>query len=396
LKILLFHPARAIEEKGPFRRILPIATYLRKRGHDVTLLMGSNKPSLKIRISRTDDLLKIYLPSTAFMYDKLGYVIRALLSPTFPLFRFDIIHSFWVGQPATALMTLTTRVLRQLSINRTGILVDWDDWYGRGGLGRVHGSLIEFFMTILEEKTLLFADAITVVSEALKHRAISVGVRRDKIHVLPVGANIDAIKPMDVFLARSLLGLDESKTILLYMGNYHGKCVIDMMKALLYVAKEHKNIHLLFVGKIDDYFKSLLKGIVKDAFQITFTGPQPYEKVPIYLGAADILLFPMDDTIFEKARFPTRLGDYLAAGKPIVASAVGEVKRVLEQEKAGLLANPNDVHSFAEKVSSLLNDKALQVILGKNARRAAVERYSWERIIDKLEAIYNGILSEIR
>jgi glycosyltransferase involved in cell wall biosynthesis len=293
-------------------------------------------------------------------------------------------------------MTLTTRVLRQLSINRTGILVDWDDWYGRGGLGRVHGSLIEFFMTILEEKTLLFADAITVVSEALKHRAISVGVRRDKIHVLPVGANIDAIKPMDVFLARSLLGLDESKTILLYMGNYHGKCVIDMMKALLYVAKEHKNIHLLFVGKIDDYFKSLLKGIVKDAFQITFTGPQPYEKVPIYLGAADILLFPMDDTIFEKARFPTRLGDYLAAGKPIVASAVGEVKRVLEQEKAGLLANPNDVHSFAEKVSSLLNDKALQVILGKNARRAAVERYSWERIIDKLEAIYNGILSEIR
>jgi glycosyltransferase involved in cell wall biosynthesis len=395
MKILLFHPARAIEEMGPFRRILPIATHLHRRGHDVTLLIG-NKSSLKIKTSRTDGFLKIYLPSTDLMYDRLGYMLRTLFSPIFPLLRFDIIHSFWVGQPATTLMTITARVLRRLCINRMGILVDWDDWYGKGGLAKVHGRLIESAMTILEEKTLLFADAVTVVSEALKHRAISVGVNQEKIHILPVGANIAHIKPMDVFLARSMLGLDESKTILLYIGNYHGKCVIDMVKALLYVAKENPNIHLLFVGKVDTHLQVLLKEIVRDTFQITFTGPQPYERIPLYLGAADILLFPMDDTIFERARFPTRLGDYLAAGKPIVAHAVGEVKRVIEKEKAGLLATPNDIHSFAKKISILLNDKSLQIALGKNARRAAEEKYSWERIVDKLQVIYNSILDEIR
>jgi glycosyltransferase involved in cell wall biosynthesis len=124
---------------------------------------------------------------------------------------------------------------------------------------------------------------------------------------------------------------------------------------------------------------------------VELLGYQPYEKLQYYLGAADAAILPMIDTIFDRARVPGRLCEYLASGRPIVSNAVGDVKDILEEHDCGLTSDPNNINAFAENIIRILNEEELQRRLGNNARKTAEEKYSWNRIAEDLNRLYRSV-----
>ena len=112
-----------------------------------------------------------------------------------------------------------------------------------------------------------------------------------------------------------------------------------------------------------------------------FTGPLPRDKVAEYLDASDILVsphIPMPDG----SRFfgsPTKLFEYMAMGKGIVASRLDQLAEVLVHDQTALLVTPGSVEELAEAILRLASDPSKRESLGAAARQAAVERHSWAR-----------------
>ena len=116
------------------------------------------------------------------------------------------------------------------------------------------------------------------------------------------------------------------------------------------------------------------------------------ESINEHLAACDILVSPHvpnpDGSEFFGS--PTKLFEYLAMGKGIVASNLAQIGEVLEHNKTALLVPPGDVDALALAIARLVEDATLRQCLGSEARRTAVERHTWrehtKRTIERLKA----------
>ena len=122
----------------------------------------------------------------------------------------------------------------------------------------------------------------------------------------------------------------------------------------------------------------------------TFTGIVSYQEIPQYLAACDILVSPHvpnpDGTPFFGS--PTKLFEYMAMGKGIVASNLAQIGEVLEHQKTAWLVKPGDVKDLADGILRLAQDKKLREELGKNARQKAIKNYTWEENVKRLIKVF--------
>jgi len=119
----------------------------------------------------------------------------------------------------------------------------------------------------------------------------------------------------------------------------------------------------------------------------------PSSRVPAYLDACDVLASPHVDLGGGVEFFgsPTKLFEYMASGKPIVASRLGQIGDVLADGESALLVGPGDVRELANALEVLLEDPVGAVTFGAAARRAAIERHTWRenaaRVIDRFRLV---------
>ena len=108
-----------------------------------------------------------------------------------------------------------------------------------------------------------------------------------------------------------------------------------------------------------------------------------------YLLASDICITPY---LEERQTSSGVLSLALAAGKAVVASCTGPGPEVIEDGVTGLLANPHDPNSIAEKVITLLKDADLRRKMGSAARKVAVERYSLDKLVERNLQYYRRLI----
>ena len=109
--------------------------------------------------------------------------------------------------------------------------------------------------------------------------------------------------------------------------------------------------------------------------------------VPRFLGQLDVAVLPSRAEGMSNA-----LLEYMAAGRPIVATAVGATAELIEQGVHGLLVPPGDDAALAAAIAHLLSDRALAARLGAAARRRATERFSRAAMVRRFEAFYGGLV----
>jgi glycosyltransferase involved in cell wall biosynthesis len=156
------------------------------------------------------------------------------------------------------------------------------------------------------------------------------------------------------------------------------------------VVKHSPETRLMLIGKLNSDVLNLADeyGITG---QVICTGYVPYERFPTYLGCADIFLLPFPNTLYNVGRWPSKVCDYMASGRPIVSNPTGDVKLLFEAHNIGLLADESE-EDFAAKINFLLSHPEISDVLGQNARQTAVNKYDWSILVNGLESFYINTL----
>lgn len=250
----------------------------------------------------------------------------------------------------------------------------------------------------IEKYNLETADLIVVVSETLKENLIKEGVPETKILVNPNGVEVDKFNAEHVFNQRKKLNLDPYFVFgfIGTFGKWHG--VLELANSINRFFENHPElkvkIRFLIIGdgKLFPEFETIItKGGYSE--QVICTGQVEQSQGPSLLLSCDSFLSPHiknpDGTKFFGS--PTKLFEYMACGKPIIASDLDQIGDILEHNKTAWLVEPGNIEELAEAMFSLYKDSDLQTKMGNNARAEVEKNYSWDahvsRILSKVKEI---------
>jgi glycosyltransferase involved in cell wall biosynthesis len=246
------------------------------------------------------------------------------------------------------------------------------------------------------------ADVVVVVSKPLRNILVSKGVNSEKILVNPNGVDPDIYSPSsDNSKIRKKLNL-QNKTVIGFIGTFgrwHGAEVLAKAYGLLLETYPdyRKTTQLLMIG--DGVTLPQVKNEIEhfnSTENVTLTGIIPQEEGPEYLSACDILASPhipnSDGTPFFGS--PTKLFEYMAMGKGIVASDLDQIGEVLQHNHTAWLTQPGNAESLMNGIKVLLDDPSKAQRLGQAARHEVIDKYTWKehtrKIIEKLKERCSG------
>ena len=227
------------------------------------------------------------------------------------------------------------------------------------------------------------ADLIIGNAESMEDELVAYGVSRDKICIIPNGVDASRFSPeIDGSAIRSQLGFAKDNVVVSFIGTFgpwHGAEVLA--QTISKVCANNPHVRYLFIGGGGSYEQ--VKEIVKSSGyedRVRMIGFVPQLEAPLYLAACDILVSPQipnpDGTPFFGS--PTKLFEYMAMGKAIVASDLDQIGRILKDGKTALLATPGNEDSLADCILRLASDSKLRTTLGTNAREDVVKNYTWD------------------
>lgn len=258
----------------------------------------------------------------------------------------------------------------------------------------------------IEGANLARADLVVVVSKALRDEVLTQGVSPERVLVNPNAVDPTRYHPgIDGGPVRRRLGL-EGRLVIGFIGTFgpwHGAEVLA--EAIRPVAVHLPEAHFLFIGD-GSGMPRVREIIARDGVQgrASLVGLIPQDEAPNYLAACDILMSPHvpnpDGTPFFGS--PTKLFEYMAMGKGIVASDLEQIGEVLSHGKTAWLVPPGNPGALAEGICTLARDADLRRALGDAAREEVVRHYTWvahvERLLEKMIELnlIGGTRAEIR
>lgn len=239
--------------------------------------------------------------------------------------------------------------------------------------------------TFLEERFRHLANQVTVTSRALEERTLALGIPRERVHYIPSGANVRTVPVLDARDCRRELALPQDVPIGCFVGFVQYDLALAV-RAFAVARRKVPDAHLLLVGPHNrEAEQTVAKLGLTDA--VTSTGTLPFSRVPVAMGAADVLLLPYSNNLTNRARGPIKLGDYLAAGRAVLANPVGDLVDVFQSDRVGVLA-PDDVEGYGQALAALLQDRSGMAEMGRRARQVAEEKYAWKHVSGKLAELY--------
>jgi len=127
--------------------------------------------------------------------------------------------------------------------------------------------------------------------------------------------------------------------------------------------------------------------------RVTFAGLVGPARVARLLRDADVLVLPTIETRWARYTSPLKLFEYMAAGKPIVASDLAAIREILTDGENACLVAPGDAHALAAGIRRVLDDPALAERIASRAREDAAG-YSWDRRAERLEALLLDVVKQ--
>ena len=231
---------------------------------------------------------------------------------------------------------------------------------------------------VLERSVLRRADRVFTVSGTLKRMLVDDGVDGDRIAVIPNGADPLKFRPdIDGQPVRDRYGLGRAPVIG-YLGSFGKWHDIEIMADVFpRIAAEHPQVRFLLAGaNLHDLPSSSQQKLSAIGDRVVCTGVVPLADAPAHIAAMDVAL-----TVYPAIRdfhmSAIKLFEYMAAGKAIVATAIGQQAEVVDDGVTGLLVAPGDRAAMTQALDRLVREPELRARLGAAARTRAVANHTW-------------------
>jgi glycosyltransferase involved in cell wall biosynthesis len=337
-------------------------------------------------IHRTDDAAKVSLIRPPMV--KLPGVARisAMLSETKEIFEqmvewCDIVVLYSV--PTTGVQTV---ILAQL-LGKPVVFHSFDV------LHRMTGYPILSWPTwTLERFVYRRVDKMVVISGALLHYMKEIGVQTD-ILLLPPAVNTELFNPkVSGTDFRRELGLDKEDFLVLYSGWLYDFSGLDMvMKSMKDLQEKIPTIKLIICG--DGEFKPRLEQL-RDQLglgsSVKIVGRKPFEKMPSIVASADLCINPYLPDVRSTYAFPSKIAEYMAAGKPVLATDLPGTRSFLPSSSGVSLAPPK---KFVQTLIDLAIDKTKLPESGRMVRKFCEYTFSLDSVTDKFGHVLEEALT---
>ena len=234
------------------------------------------------------------------------------------------------------------------------------------------------------------AAKVVTTGEALKRELVETnGFRAGHIESVPTGIDAGRFRPGDRLAARTRLGLPAEPTLLGSVATLRRwKGPEFLLQAMTSLPQGRQ---LVIVG--DGPMREVLEAAIDRLglrMRVRMAGDQ--RDVLPWLQALDLFALPS----YANEGVPQALVQAMLCGLPCVTTPVGSIGEVARHEVTALVVQPRDAHALAAAIERLAGDPLLRSELGVAARRHCVENYSYERMLDRMEAIYHDVARAVQ
>jgi glycosyltransferase involved in cell wall biosynthesis len=238
---------------------------------------------------------------------------------------------------------------------------------------------------ILERYVYNRVNAIVPVTLHLKNHILSYGVAESRVRVLPSGVDTGMFSPgpRKNELLRTW-GIDSEDAVILFMGTIYKFSGLDrIIKDFPRILSRHPKAKLLIVGcgEGENALKELAArtGLPSN---VIFAGLYPYSALPDIIRSADVCINPFELNGVTRDILPTKLFQYLACGKPVVATELPGTLPFLSGEEDGMVYC--SLEAFADCIADLLDGSERRDLLGRRGVKVTTANYEWKRIAETM------------
>ena len=379
MKILYITLENLSLHKGSVVHVKEIVNGLRKLGHHVGLVASSlNKSEEADRFYNlnviTSFMLRLfrlkkqpYIASLIFLF---LYLLRILP-------QYDIIYA---RDYHTVIAAFFPRLIfkKKLVFEINGIANEEQRLKSHSILNRI----LVFLIREAEKMATKYSERIISVTPQIGVYLIqNYHCFPDKVKVIPNGVNTKKFHPIhdEALLGewRGRLGIAKEEIIIAFVANLAPWQGVEILiEVAPFLLKEVKNIKFLIIGDgiLKKAFKEKVNNLgVTDHF--IFTGMVNYKEITNYINIADICVLPKRR--LKSGYSPIKLYEYMACGKPVIASRV-EGLEFIEEEGIGRLVEPEDVMRFQEELLDLIKNPEKGMMMGNKGLLIAREKFDWE------------------
>jgi glycosyltransferase involved in cell wall biosynthesis len=232
------------------------------------------------------------------------------------------------------------------------------------------------------------ADAMIGISDHLYKLVKKITEDRIPCYLIPITVNLKYFKNIAPSVEKDHLKI-------FYGGSFGEKDGLEyLISAFDEVSKIHKNVELIFTGlghkqDMDKIFAQIEKATNKNRILYKgFLGTDEYYQL---LNDCDIFCMTRINSKFANAGFPFKLGEFLASGKAVIATSVGDVPNYLFNDINALVIHPNSVDEIIDALLLFIEDPEKRVALGTEARKTAERCFDSDTVGRKLLSIFETV-----
>jgi len=253
-----------------------------------------------------------------------------------------------------------------------------------------------------ENRVISSADKIIASTSTEKDQLESLyGAEPGKIEIIPPGVDLSRFYPIPPDEAKEFVGIPLDERMLLFVGRIEPlKGIRTLLRAICYLREKEggeKNLCLAVIGgDLENHDgkeseeMSLLNQL-RDEYglqnMVTFLGKQSQDSLPYYYSAAEMVIMPSHYESFGMVAL-----EAMACGTPVIASLVGGLIHLVEDGVTGYHVPVDDPAALSERISGLLQDKALRYRMGHDAF-AFAKKFGWGDITERMIQFYWKLLN---
>ncbi len=228
-----------------------------------------------------------------------------------------------------------------------------------------------------------YTDALIIISTYLEQHVNRMKSKKPYIMVPPI-IDFEKFSIID--------NKPKESDYFLYCGSTYYLDVVEfIMEAYRKTNSRDQGVSLFLIVNGSAEVRAKIQDSIKENTTIKLLSRLSYEDLIGYYKNAKALLIPLQDNLQDKARFPFKISEYTAAGRPIITSDFGAVIDYFKDGETALVAKTGDINDFSAKLSFVLENPEKSEQIGRNGHELGLQHFNYKSYSTALTKLISGV-----